>query len=82
MQPTTGPKWAFGRVLREFRQAKGLSQEGLAAAAGLDRSFVSLVERGIQSPNVVILLKLAEVLHVSAAEMVAKVEAILHSRPG
>ncbi len=77
VQPTSGPKWAFGKVLREVREQKGLSQEQLAEAAQLDRSFVSLVERGIQTPNVVILLKVAEVLGVSAAELIARVEASL-----
>src|ERR1035438_3248497 len=57
IQPTNGPKWAFGSVLRECRQGKGMSQEQLAAAAELDRSFISMVERGIQGPNIVILLK-------------------------
>jgi transcriptional regulator with XRE-family HTH domain len=66
--------------LRESRQAKAFSQEELAAAAGLDRSFISMVERGIQSPNIVVLLKLAEVLDVSAAEWIAKVEAARGSR--
>lgn len=51
-----------------------MSQEQLAEAAGLDRSFISLVERGIQTPNVVVLLKLAEVLKVSAADLIAKTE--------
>ncbi len=74
VQPTTGPKWAFGKVLREARRASGISQEQLATAADLDRSFISLVERGIQSPNTVVLLKIAEVLKVSAAEMIAKTE--------
>lgn len=77
VQPTNGPKWAFGKVLREFRQRKGLSQEGLAEAAGLDRSFISLVERGLQSPNIVILLQIAGVLEVPAAELIAKAEAIM-----
>ncbi len=54
-----------------------MSQEQLAEAAGLDRSFVSLVERGIQTPNVVILLKVAEVLGVSASELIARVESSL-----
>lgn len=77
VQPTIGPKWAFGQVLREVRQAKGISQEMLASAAGLDRSFISLLERGIQSPNLVILLKIAKVLEVSAAELITKTETIL-----
>ncbi len=52
-----------------------MSQEQLAEAAGLDRSFISLVERGIQSPNIVVLLKIADVLKVSAADLIAKTEA-------
>ena len=69
-QATSGPKWAFGKVLREFREKKGMSQEHLADAAGLDRSFISLVERGIQSPNAVVLLKIADVLGAPAAELI------------
>jgi transcriptional regulator with XRE-family HTH domain len=61
----------------EYRQEKGLSQEKLAEAAGLDRSFISLVERGIQSPNIVILLKIAEVLKVPASDMIAQMEAAM-----
>jgi transcriptional regulator with XRE-family HTH domain len=80
VQPTTGPKWAFGIVLRAARQAKGLSQEQLAEAAGLDRSFISLVERGIQSPNIVILLKIAKVLGVSASELVEKTESAMQAQ--
>ena len=77
VQPTAGPKWAFGRALRELRQQKEMSQEALAEAAGLDRSFVSLVERGIQSPNIVVLIKIAEVLKVSAASLIARTEEIM-----
>jgi transcriptional regulator with XRE-family HTH domain len=77
VQPNSGPKKAFGDVLREFRQAKGLSQEQLAEIAGLDRSFVSLVERGIQSPNILILLKLAEVLGVRASMLIERTEEVL-----
>ena len=79
VHPTTGPKWAFGRALRELRQQKEMSQEQLAEAAGLDRSFVSLVERGIQSPNIVVLLKIAEVLKVPATTLVARTEEIMRN---
>jgi len=47
-----------------------MSQEQLGDAAGLDRSFISLVERGIQSPNIVVLLKIADVLGAPAAELI------------
>jgi transcriptional regulator with XRE-family HTH domain len=75
VHPTDGPKWAFGKVLREIREQKGFSQEQLAETAGLDRSFISLVERGIQSPNIVVLLRIAHALGVSAADMIARTEA-------
>jgi transcriptional regulator with XRE-family HTH domain len=63
--------------LRESRQQKGFSQEQLASAAGLDRSFISLVERGIQSPNIVVLLKIAEVLSIPAADIIARTESAM-----
>ena len=37
---------AFGEALRARRKALGISQEELAAKAGLDRSYVGGVERG------------------------------------
>jgi len=77
VQPTVGPKWAFGKVLREYRLRKEMSQEALAEAAGLDRSFISLVERGIQSPNIVILIKIADVLEVPASELIARMESAI-----
>jgi transcriptional regulator with XRE-family HTH domain len=36
----------FGRVVREEREARGLSQEGLAARAGIHRTYVSSIELG------------------------------------
>jgi transcriptional regulator with XRE-family HTH domain len=79
VQPTGGPKRAFGSVLRESRRAAGFSQEQLAEAAGLDRSFISLVERGIQSPNIVVLLRIAEILGVAASELIAQTECLVRS---
>jgi len=79
VQPTEGPKRAFGAALRDRRTAAGISQEQLAEAAGLDRSFISLVERGIQSPNIVVLLKIAEVLGVAASELIAQMESAMRA---
>jgi transcriptional regulator with XRE-family HTH domain len=36
----------FGIRVRQRREAKGLSQEAFAAAAGLDRTYISGIERG------------------------------------
>ena len=37
-------------------------------------SFISLLERGIQSPNIVVLVKIAGVLNVPAADLIARME--------
>ncbi len=41
-----GSENAFGRALREIREEKGVAQEKLARAAALDRTYISLLERG------------------------------------
>ncbi len=61
---------AFGRVLREARKAKGLSQEELAGDAEFDRTYPSLLERGLRTPTLTVLFQLARVLDVSAATLV------------
>ena len=43
---------AFGRVLRELRQERGLSQEALALEADLQRNYISLIERGVNQPTI------------------------------
>lgn len=53
-----------GRHLRRLRKEQGLSQEGLAELAGMDRSFLSLVESGKRSISVENLCRLAAALEV------------------
>jgi transcriptional regulator with XRE-family HTH domain len=54
----------FGRNLRQQRLLKGLSQEGLAADAGIDRTYVSALERGVYSASIDMIEKLAAVLEI------------------
>lgn len=68
------PGLAFGRVLRTVRREVGLTQEQLALAADIDRTFVSLIERGERQPTVRVLFKLAAALHVSAARLIQMTE--------
>lgn len=68
------PEKAFGLVLRQFRTAKGLSQEGLAHESNLDRTFISLLERGLRQPSLTTLINISKVLGVSASEVIAAVE--------
>jgi transcriptional regulator with XRE-family HTH domain len=60
-----------GQILRQLREAKGLSQEQLAFEANLHRTYVSGIERGIRNPTVVILDRLAAALDVPVVELLA-----------
>lgn len=58
-----------GRNVRQARKAVGLSQEALADEAGIDRTYVSGVERGVRNPTVTILDRLAKALGVTPADL-------------
>ncbi len=58
---------AFGQVLRTLRKGAGLTQEQLAEAADLDRTYPSLLERGLREPGLSTVLRLGEALRMSPA---------------
>ncbi len=66
------PERAFGTVLKELRTAMGLSQEKLAFACGLDRTFISMLERGKRQPSLTSILLLAKALSIPADKMIRK----------
>lgn len=63
---------AFGKVLRETRERSHISQEELAAAAGLDRTYVSMLERGVRQPTIETLFRLASALDVTPSSLISK----------
>lgn len=67
----------FGTVLRQLRTRKGLSQESLALEGGLDRTYISLLERGLRQPSLTTILLLSKVLGIKASELVSQVESML-----
>lgn len=71
------PEQAFGMVLRDLRQARSLSQETLALESELDRTFISLLERGLRQPSLTTILQLAGPLGIAPEELVAAVVAVL-----
>ena len=60
----------LGRNLRAWRLERGMSQEQLALDAGMKRSYVSELERGLRNPTVRALGRLAEALNVEPCELV------------
>lgn len=60
---------AVGERLRRRRSDAGLSQERLGELAGVDRSYVSLVERGRVNPTVTTLVRLATAAGMNPGEL-------------
>ena len=73
------PGLAFGKVLREVRKSAHLTQEQLAFAAGIDRIYVSLLERGERQPTVRVVFKLAVALNTRPSDLIARTENIVSS---
>ena len=59
--------------LKRARVAAGLSQEDLADAAGIDRTYVSALERCRYSVSIDVLERLATALRVTPASLLADV---------
>ncbi len=64
----------YGCVIREFRDQAGITQEELAYEANFDRSYPSLLERGLRTPTLTVILEIADVLKVNAAKMVQETQ--------
>jgi len=59
----------LGRKIRELRKLKGLSQEELTEAAGLDLTTVSEVESGKRNPSLKTVYKISLALKTSLSEL-------------
>jgi transcriptional regulator with XRE-family HTH domain len=65
----------LGEELRKAREEAGLTQEKLAFAAGLDRTYISQLEHDKKSPTLDVLFRICDAIGIAAAELVARVEA-------
>jgi len=63
-----------GRLIREYRLRKGMSQEVLSGLAGLDRTHYSKIERGLRSPTIDTLFRIARALDVQPHEIIRELE--------
>lgn len=52
----------LGEEMKALRLSAGLSQEALALAADVDRTYVSQLERGVANPSLIILHRISKVL--------------------
>ena len=64
-----------GMLIREYRLRKGMSQEVLSGLAGLDRTHYSKIERGLRSPTIDTLFRIARALDIPPHEIIKELEA-------
>ena len=84
---------AVGRRIRETRLSKGLTQEQLAELAGVSPTYISVIERGVKSPQLDTFVPLCNALGVSSDTLLVDVidaaalaetndiSALLHDQP-
>jgi transcriptional regulator with XRE-family HTH domain len=68
---------AFGQVIRDLRLEAGMSQEALSLSCGRHRTYISLIERGRNSPSITTRGLIAEALGVSPSLVIRRVERVL-----
>lgn len=68
----------FGPVLAKARQNAGMTQESLAFECELHPTYISQVERGIKSPTLRTLFKMANALGIKPSSLVKSLEKQLH----
>ncbi|MBI4028539.1 MAG: helix-turn-helix transcriptional regulator [Verrucomicrobia bacterium] len=65
---------ALGQNIRRHRDVKGFSQEVLAEKAGLDRTYISDIERGARNPGIKNVVRIARALGITAAKLLEGVD--------
>ena len=67
------PRKQLGANLRRARADRGLSQEDFALQSGIDRTYVSGIERGVRNPTVTVIARLAKALDIELHELLLPV---------
>jgi transcriptional regulator with XRE-family HTH domain len=70
------PARLMGERIRENRKAKGLSQEKLAALAGVHRTYIGMIERGEKNLTIKSLCRVCRALKVAPSEIVSAIDHI------
>lgn len=63
-----------GRIIREFREQRGLTQEVLSGLAAVSRSHLAEIETGHTNANVETLWKISEALGMKMSDLIQMVE--------
>jgi ribosome-binding protein aMBF1 (putative translation factor) len=64
----------FGQAVKAVREAQGISQEKLAELAEIDRTYVSMIERGKRHPTLEVASRIAIALSLRLSEIIRQAE--------
>ncbi len=63
-----------GRVIQEYREKKGLSQEVVSGFAAIGRTHLSAIERGVRKPTLETFFRISEAMGIRPSELMAAIE--------
>ncbi|MCW7548105.1 cell morphology transcriptional regulator XreR1 [Photorhabdus sp. P32] len=69
MKKPNAIKFLFGQRVRYFRQSSGMSQEAFADKCGIDRTYISGIERGVRNPTLEIINIIANGLQIELTDL-------------
>lgn len=69
-----------GRVIQEYREKKGLSQEVVSGFAAIGRTHLSAIERGVRKPTLETFFRISEAMGIRPSELMAAIEEKLTER--
>lgn len=72
IQPRSGVERAFGDEMRKARLKNGMSQMDLYEVTGLDRTFISDLERGIQAPSIRTIFRAARGIGIEPESLIER----------
>lgn len=64
----------IGKVIQEYREKKGLSQEVVSGLADIGRTHLSAIERGVRRPTLETFFRIADALDIPASELMKMIE--------
>ena len=63
-----------GKIIQEYREKRGLSQEVVSGLADIGRTHLSAIERGVRKPTLETFFKIADALDIKASDLMKMIE--------
>lgn len=72
---------ALGQCIKILRRDRGIAQEELARKAGVDRAYMGGLERGLHTPSIETVIRIARALNLSLTFFCRELERCLRALP-